>query len=940
MVLKLSLLVLLLALLSPAAPALAAYPVFEGHQTHPLEITAASCTPRKLLALNTPDTRLSVFDLDEAGIPTLVAEVPVGVEPVSVRARSCSEAWVVNHVSDSISVVDLTAGNERVVRSIVTDDEPADVVFAGGGGDPRAFVSISQRNRVDVYDAANPGAPLFQVAIDGEDPRALARNAAGTEVYAAVFHSGNQTLILSGESSVLITPDNRIEDAAGPYGGGPFPPPPGYDADYGSSFPFSARPTTSAIVRWRDCTGGPAPEWCDDNDNSWNDLLETAPATPIQMRDHDVAVIDADAADPSTPGPGYVDTLGTLNFGIATHPGNGKLYVSNTDARNHVRFEQALEDLGDGDGNEDGVCDDTENCHAALDGRLVDTRLAIAQAGGSVDAQLDLNAAIDFTAPISSVDASLALGQPNGMAFNSAGDRLYVAALLSRKVAVIDTGSEPGTVLARIGVGEGPTGVALLESASRLYVLNRIDNTISRVDTGTQTEILPRLDLFNPEPPHVKQGRHFLYDGQDTSGRGDVACASCHAFGNFDLLAWDLGDPTVAAAMARPAQTPTPEVGEPIECGATPNQPGCGAFAPLKGPRTTQSLRGMLGVGRLHWHGDRPDFDAFNVAFVGLLRSAAMLSGPDMAKFTAFALELAYPPNPNRSLDDTLAGAQAQNGETDYLTGMRDSPFDCVDCHALPTGTNGRFINSVPDLQHQAMKVPQLRNLYEKTGFDVHPDAGEPVPASTRNGFGFTHDGGVDSLSTFLNLPVFSFPNQAQVDEMIAFLMQFPTGQSAAVGHQLTFDGTNNGDAALLARLGVLLESLSQGEIQLVVTGRFGGVLRSWNCTALSPVAADCQPDRSSEPAIDALVLENLAAAGSELTFEAVPVGFGLRMGNDRDMDGHFNQNEIDAGSDPADPTSTPSSVGPLPAALLGRHGLVLLAALLALGMTRRLRRG
>ena len=48
---------------------------------------------------------------------------------------------------------------------------------------------------------------------------------------------------------------------------------------------------------------------------------------------------------------------------------------------------------------------------------------------------------------------------------------------------------------------------------------------------------------FDPAPPAVRDGRRFLYDARDTSGHGDSACASCHIFGDFDSLAWDLGDP-------------------------------------------------------------------------------------------------------------------------------------------------------------------------------------------------------------------------------------------------------------------------------------------------------------------------------------------------------------------------------------------------------------
>jgi hypothetical protein len=79
-----------------------------------------------LLPFALPDARLSVFDITHALNPFLIAEIPVGVEPVSVNARDNDEVWVVNEVSDSVSVV-------SVSRRIVTDtlyvkDEPADVV--------------------------------------------------------------------------------------------------------------------------------------------------------------------------------------------------------------------------------------------------------------------------------------------------------------------------------------------------------------------------------------------------------------------------------------------------------------------------------------------------------------------------------------------------------------------------------------------------------------------------------------------------------------------------------------------------------------------------------------------------------------------------------------------------------------------------------------------
>src|SRR6187455_2936408 len=77
------------------------YVNFEGKQTRPISL---SLDGTRLFAVNTPDARLSVFDVTHPLNPFLIAEIPVGVEPVSVTPRDNDEVWVVNEVSDSISV--------------------------------------------------------------------------------------------------------------------------------------------------------------------------------------------------------------------------------------------------------------------------------------------------------------------------------------------------------------------------------------------------------------------------------------------------------------------------------------------------------------------------------------------------------------------------------------------------------------------------------------------------------------------------------------------------------------------------------------------------------------------------------------------------------------------------------------------------------------------
>ncbi|WP_438019871.1 thrombospondin type 3 repeat-containing protein [Sorangium sp. So ce315] len=49
-----------------------------------------------------------------------------------------------------------------------------------------------------------------------------------------------------------------------------------------------------------------------------------------------------------------------------------------------------------------------------------------------------------------------------------------------------------------------------------------------------------------------------------------------------------------------------------------------------------------------------------------------------------------------------------------------------------------------------------------------------------------------------------------------------------------------------------------------------------------------------------------VSVTSSVLTYTCVPPGNGERIGVDRDLDGFLDGDEVAAGSDPADPDSTP----------------------------------
>ena len=69
--------------------------------------------------------------------------------------------------------------------------------------------------------------------------------------------------------------------------------------------------------------------------------------------------------------------------------------------------------------------------------------------------------------------------------------------------------------------------------------------------------------------------------------------------------------------------------------------------------------------------------------------------------------------------------------------------------------------------------------------------------------------------------------------------------------------------------------------------------------------SGDFQSDRVAEILSEQDMLA-LAGPGKPLTVTAVPAGSEVRIGVDRDEDGFFDRDELDAGTDPANPLSTP----------------------------------
>src|SRR5205085_2547383 len=220
-------LVLLAMLLRPPASrsAITASSDFRNFETlpvHPLEITPDGT---RLLALNVPDARLGVFAIGAGTLDTL-GEVPVGMEPVSVRAWNDSTAWVVNQLSDDVSVVNLRTMSVRATLRV--GDEPTDVVFAGSP--LHAFVCVSGEDQVKSFDPATLAGAFAPTPIFGRHPRALAVGGGGSQVYVGVLDAGNRTTIVPARTVTAL--------------GGPSPPNPPMNPS------LPAAPAVGVIVQW------------------------------------------------------------------------------------------------------------------------------------------------------------------------------------------------------------------------------------------------------------------------------------------------------------------------------------------------------------------------------------------------------------------------------------------------------------------------------------------------------------------------------------------------------------------------------------------------------------------------------------------------------------------------------------------------------------------
>ena len=432
---------------------------------------------------NTPADTIDVIDRRSRKI---VRRISVGVDPVSLALRpDGQELWVSNHVSDSVSVIDL--GGESATRfnvvATIQDfdsrtrgtrfDEPVGIAFASN---EKAYVALSSENRIAVVNTRTRKVEK-RLRITAQDPRAIVVR--DGLLYVIPFESNNKTQ-LSG----------------------------GYKVD-GDLVTFNAHEHSIAN----------------------NNVLSLGHVTDIvkhpRVPDRDLYVFDTKTDRLVR----TVDTLGTLLYGLAVNS-KGEVFIAQADARNHINGRAGTGKQG----------------LAELGNRAFLNQITKVPVGAGASPEFyDLEPrpprhpkrsealATPYGIQVSGNDATLVVSAAGSdvvcvmdAATGSILGRVKVDSV-PRGIALVE--DEKGS----------PTGAWVLNAvANTVSVLDFSDLSNPKLKSI--------IALEDPTHPEFKRGR-IAFNKASASTTATFSCASCHPDGHTDQLLWVLETPVVTLSL-------------------------------------------------------------------------------------------------------------------------------------------------------------------------------------------------------------------------------------------------------------------------------------------------------------------------------------------------------------------------------------------------------
>jgi hypothetical protein len=192
----------------------------------------------------------------------------------------------------------------------------------------------------------------------------------------------------------------------------------------------------------------------------------------------------------------------------------------------------------------------------------------------------------------------------------------------------------------------------------------------------------------------------------------------------------------------------------------------------------------------------------------------------------------------------------------------------------------------------QTIKIPQLRNLYDKVGMFGAPDvpnvnAGNNGPQGAQvRGTGFEHDGSVDTIFRFLQSVVFDQNGNIGVTDgdttrqaLEQYLLAFDSDLAPIVGQQVTLASDNA--AAVGPRIDLLIASAKTAypsqilgpaamQCDLVARVLLGATAASYRLEPDGSFAGEGGSPRLTDAQLRALA----KTSGQEVTYTCMPPGW------------------------------------------------------------------